>query len=1197
MRLRFIMTFSAILLAQAASAQVTTRGIGVYPGDPREYAGPTLRVDATTYRNLALHRPAFHSSSYDYNLTAQLVTDGVVETTPPRWVATAVGQLGLVTKDVRGLPREVADQPLAGFWRRQGLLSKQQRDAVLDGNWVTGVDLRGAQAWVQVELHGGAAPFALGGVTLRAHVRAADSGPENWTCTVLGSDDGEAWQTLGQTSGMTNRGGDFVAPVTFRQETTRRYYRLVLDDPRAIAWRVGEVEFSRAGHPFPVAGPHHFSSAWMSEGRGEEWVSVDLGAPCTFDKVVLHWLARPADGVVQASDDGRVWRTVMALPASAGARDEITLPAPNRGRYVRVLMTKPPATGSYAMSELQVFGRGGLVFEPQPQGPARADGRLDLTRGRWRLERDTRVTADGSVLATVGYADAEWLPATVPGTVLTSYLNAGAIPDPNFGDNQLMISDTFFYADFWYRTEFTPAPADGRRRWLHLDGINWNAEVYLNGSRIGRINGGFARGRFDITDRLKPGQPNALAIRIEKNASPGSVKEKTYDHPDLNGGGLGADNPTYHASIGWDWIPTIRGRNTGIWNDVYVTDSGPVTLEQPLVRTTLPLPSTEKADVQLGATIRNHDTRAVSGVLKGRFGDVSVEVPVSLAPGEARAITFGPDRYPQLRLDHPRVWWPNGYGEQPLYDVDLRFETAPGVASDATRFRAGVRQFTHNFDGNTLRMWINGRRFVPRGGNWGFGESMLRYRAREYDAAVRYHRDQHFTMIRNWVGQIGDEEFYDACDRYGIVVWQDFWLANPWDGPDPDHDDVFMDNATDMVNLARTHASVGLYCGRNEGYPPKPLDDAIRALLADKHPDVPYISSSADDVASGHGPYQAMPIAYYFANRATPKIHSELGMPNIMTLDSLKATMPEADLWPMGRMYGLHDFSMDGAQGGRSFLTRIQKSYGAVANAAEFANLAQFVNYEGYRGMFEAQSRHRAGLLIWMSHPTWPSLVWQTYDYFFEPTAAYFGAKKAAEPLHIQWNPTTEMVEVVNYSAGDVKDLTAVATILNMDGTVAWERREPLVSDEDSTSEVIALEYPLGVSRVHFIRLRLVRGASVVSENFYWRGLDEADFRPLRTMPPANVGATTMAVLADGRWRLTTELANLSAVPALMVKVKAVREKSGDRILPVLYDDNYVALMPGERRVITTDLDLADARGERPRIVVEGFNLGKVEYK
>jgi hypothetical protein len=292
-------------------------------------------------------------------------------------------------------------------------------------------------------------------------------------------------------------------------------------------------------------------------------------------------------------------------------------------------------------------------------------------------------------------------------------------------------------------------------------------------------------------------------------------------------------------------------------------------------------------------------------------------------------------------------------------------------------------------------------------------------------------------------------------------------------------------------------------------------------------------------------------------------------------------------MWPQGRMWGLHDFSLHGAQGGESFISRIETSYGGADNAADWVRLAQYVNYEGYRAMFEAQSKNRMGLLIWMSHPTWPSFVWQTYDYYLEPTAGYFGAKKACEPLHVQWNPVTDNVEVVNYSAGNARGLTAGVRVLNMDGALRWEKSAPLDSAEDSVASPIRIEYPAGLTPVHFIRLRLTRGGETVSENFYWRGLEEYNYRALRDLPKVKIEAVTHVARQGGRWVLSTELHNPTGTPALMVKLKAVREKSGDRILPAIYSDNYIALMPGERRSIRTELEDADTRGERPSMVIE----------
>jgi len=1162
----------ALMTGLVLPAQDFTRGIGVYPGSPQEEFGPRLRVDTATYRNLALHRPAFHSSSYDYNLTAQLVTDGIKDSRLPRWEAVSSNT--------------------------HGALKKNERQWLFDQNPVTNLDVKGKRAWVQVELAGGDAPLDVDRVDVDARVQSWAGHSKSWTCLVFGSADGKAWKELGHASNPPKPKeamNPSIASVVFGAASKSRFYRLEFEAASELTWSVGDVAFFHHGQRLGVGGPHDFTSAWMSEGQGEEWVYVDLGAVCRFDRIALAWIRRAAEGALQTSNDAEHWTTIQALPHATGALDDIKLAKPAQGRYVRVLMTKPQTPLGYILSELEVYGRGGMVAEPKAAAAVRADGRLDLAGGAWRLQRDSQVHASGEVLSKPGYADAGWMVATVPGTVLTSYLNAGAVPDPNFGDNQNMISDSYFYADFWYRNEFAaPAAAPGKHVWLNFDGINWKADVFLNGSKLGRIEGAFMRGRFDVTAFLIPGRKNALAIRIEKNATPGSVREKNWQSPDKNGGALGADNPTFHASVGWDWIPTVRGRNTGIWNNVFLTTTGAVTVEDPFVQTTLPLPDTTSADVKLEVTLRNVTSKPVSGTLRGSFGDAAFELPVALDASSSKTVRVDPSTVPTLHLKNPKLWWPAGYGDPNLYPVELKFETTGNGVSDAKSFLAGVRQFTYSEDGGALRIWINGRRFVPKGGNWGFSESMLRYRAREYDAAVRYHADMHMNMIRNWVGQIGEDAFYEACDRNGVVVWQDFWLANPWDGPDPNDNDLFLKNVRDTVDRIRNHASIGLYCGRNEGFPPEPLEKGIREILAALHPGLHYIPSSADGVVSGHGPYQAMPAKYYFTERATTQFHSELGMPNIVTMDSLKLMMPEKAMWPQGDIWGMHDFSLNGAQGGKSFVQRIEKSYGGAENVNDWVTLAQFVNYEGYKGMFEAQGKHRMGLLIWMSHPTWPSFVWQTYDYYLEPTAAYFGAKLACEPLHIQWNQADDTIEVVNYSGGNATGLTAKAEVLNMDGAVKWEKNVTLDSAEDSVATLFKMDYPAGLTPAHFIRLTLGQGAKAISRNFYWRGTEDGNYQALRQLPKVKIEVATKVERQGERWLLTTELHNPSPAPALMVRLKVVREKSGDRILPALYGDNYVSLMPGERRSIATEVLQADTRGEDPRMVVEGFNVGQV---
>ncbi len=1167
-------------IATATATPAYTRGIGVYPGAPSESFVPTLVPDTSnTYRNLALLRPAYHSSSYDYNLTAQLITDGIKDTRLPDWIVVSEGL--------------------------RGPLPRTERETIVDHAPMNTLEIHGAQAFVDIELAGGDSLPEIDRVQLFV-LAPPQAPPSSLRFTISASQDGRDWQQLGTVSAPSpaSTAGyppDFAQPNQFftpsiplSTVSSNRFYRvecifenasLSADAAQYVIWKLGQVVFLRHDKRVEVGGPYSFTSAWMSAGADEEWVYVDLGARCDFDRVTLHWIARAAEGAIQVSDDAEHWREIASLIGRTGQIDDVRLSHAEHGRYVRVLMTRPATANAYILSELEVYGRGGFVVRPHAAAPDGADGRVQLAGGGWRLQRASLVSVAGEALSKPGFQDADWLIATVPGTVLTSYLDAGAIPDPNFGQNQLHISDSFFYSDFWYRTEFTAPAVDSKQiAWLNFDGINWKADVYLNGAKLGRIEGGFMRGRFDVTDKLLVGKANSLAVRVEKNATPGSCKQKTFESSGKNGGGLGADNPTYHASIGWDWIPTIRGRNMGIWGDVSLTLTGAVTLENPFISTKLPLPDTSTADVTLEAELVNHRPRPFSGVVRARIGDIRIEQRVKLAAMEQKKITLDPTTQKDLHIKSPKLWWPAGYGEPNLYDVELTVNEGSKTL-DKKQFKAGLRQMTYSEDGGSLKIWINGRRFIGRGGNWGFGESMLRYRGREFDVAARYHREMNFTMVRNWVGQIGDDAFWEACDRHGIMVWQDFWLANPWDGPEPDDNQLFLSNTKDLVLRIRNHASIGLYCGRNEGFPPPPLESGIRQILGDLHPGLHYIPSSADNVVSGHGPYQALPADFYF-NAADSKLHSEIGAPNIPPIESVRLMMPEGAIWPQGLDWGLHDFCMQGAQGGAGFLSIINNSYGGATSGEEWIRLAQFVNYDTYRAMFEAQSRYRMGVLLWMSHPCWPSFVWQTYDYFFEPTAAYFGCKKGSEPLHIQWNRPKETIEVVNYSAGNVTGLTAKVEVLNMDGSSKWTNSSALDSREDSTVTCFPMQYPADLSPVHFLRLTLTRGSETISSNFYLRGLNPGDYRAIRKLPDVKVESQTAVEKRGDRWLLTTQVSNKTTTPALMVRLKAVREKSGDRILPAIYSDNYIALMPGESRTITTEVNEADTRGEKPAIVV-----------
>ena len=1161
-----------------------TRGIGIYPGSPQEDFSPELLPGGDEYRNIARLRATLQSSAYDYNLTAQLVTDGIVSETQPAYLTLSTPQ---------------------------GEVPKREKEWMIDGGPFSKNTVEGADTYFQFSLNNYRKTLSKAVVTgLVAYDDKAASG--GYEMTWEGSDDGTQWTTLSthKGSGLPGRSssgrvtvndpnkqtGNISMPVRrlnetfdFDQPASYAHYRIRLKMAGAHSWIFNAIDFSDADGAVDLKPSQYFNSTWMSAGTGTEWLCVDLGTRSEFDQITLHWINKAVKGRIQTSDNASTWRDLAELPGGADQTDVID--AKGKARYVRILMEEPANGQRYALSEVEVMGHGGLV--PQPaQMPAVADGEINLAGGNWQLQRASEVKESGEVLSTADYQPEQWVTATVPGTVLNSYMKAGALPDVNHADNQLVASESFFNSNFWYRNEFE-VPQDFKRECvlLNFDGINWKANVYLNGQKVGRMEGAFIRGQFDVTNLLKEGT-NVLAVEIIKNEHIGAIKEKNKQSTDFNGGILGADNPTFHATIGWDWIPTMRGRNIGIWNDVRLTSTGMVTVQDPFVQTALALPDTTQATLTPEIIVKNHADKPVEGILEGKVGDIAFQQSVKLAANEEKTVTFSPDQFPQLNVKNPRLWWPNGYGQPNLYDANFTFKL-DGAISDQKDFKVGIRQMDFNEDNHVLNLYVNGRRFIGMGGNWGFSESNLNYRGREYETAVAYHKDMNFTMLRNWVGMIGDEELYEACDKYGIMVWQDFWLANPADGPDPYYPDMFIANAEDYVKRIRSHASIGLYCGRNEGYPPANIDKALRQIVKEEHPGIHYISSSADDVVSGHGPYRMLPAKTYFTfENGNDKFHSERGMPNVMTYESFLRTYSPQGIWPQSDEWGMHDYTLEGAQGATSFNEIIAKGYGEPQNAKEFTELAQWVNYDGHRSLFESRSIHRMGLLMWMSHPCWPSMVWQTYDYYFEPTAAYFAIKKACEPLHIQWNPATDEVEVVNYHAGAHPGLTAHAQVLNMDATLAWESEAKVNSREDTTEKCIKLQFPDNLTKVHFIKLTLKEGDRIVSENFYHRSLEENNYQDLKQLEKVSIQADMRyEQAADGEWHAVISLENPASVPALMVRLNIVGQEDGQQFLPIFYSDNYFALLPGEKKEVRVRWKDEDTRGNAPKLMVTGYNV------
>lgn len=818
---------------------------------------------------------------------------------------------------------------------------------------------------------------------------------------------------------------------------------------------------------------------------------------------------------------------------------------------------------------------------------------LDLNGTDWKINRAEDTYDPGTVIATPEYDDASWVPATVPGTVLTSYLGTGKWPDPNFGDNQLLIPDGFFTADFWYRKEFQlPESMAGKRIWLNLDGINWKAQIYLNGEWVESIKGAFKRTRKDVTRLLKTDRTNVLAVRIIRNDNPGEVTVQHLNDPDGNGGIIGLDSPTYLASIGWNWMPTIRGRNIGIWNDVYLNATDDVVIEDPFVRTFIPLPDTTRASVIIETTLKNHAGSPVNGFLDVAIDSLNFSVPVKIDGKKTAKIRITPEEYPQLQMSSPRLWWPNGYGGQNLYDLKLSFRILDKISDEKT-VSFGIRQYSYSVTNDILRLSVNGVPVIARGGNWGMAESMLRCDSLGYDLRVRLHKEMNFNMIRNWIGMTGDDEFYQACDRYGIMIWDDFWLANPVDGPHPTDEMMFISCVDDKIRHFRNHPSVAVWCGRNEGYPPARLDSAMRRMASELDGSRYYISHSAASPVSGLGPYENKSPRWYFRNRGKT-FHSEQGIVVPPTLEGMKAMMPEDKLWPVNDIWGTHDWTQERVQ---IYTDDMNRCYGTPDSIEDFCRKAQMMNMEACKALMEAwQSNRGPGALVWMSHPAWPSMICQTYDYFFEPTAAFFAFRTACEQIHIMWRPDNECVQVVNNTQRGMEGLRALIKVVAPDGSSVYESGHDLDLPAGTLVELERLDFSGAESDVCFIDLELTGpDGTVVSRNFYWRGKEYMNYLSMDSMQKVLPAVKVTKDESDGKVILNCHVANDSDVPAVMLRFIVLDRKTGERVLPIDYEDNFFSLIPGKNRQIQISFDRKSCLSGRYELYVEGWNVTRTK--
>ncbi|HKT11867.1 MAG TPA: glycoside hydrolase family 2 TIM barrel-domain containing protein [Terriglobia bacterium] len=847
--------------------------------------------------------------------------------------------------------------------------------------------------------------------------------------------------------------------------------------------------------------------------------------------------------------------------------------------------------------------------------------RLDLAKG-WSLESSARVTQPGSAISQDDFKPSGWYETDVPATVLAALVKNKVYQHPYYGMNlreipgaSYPIGQNFsnlpmpvgspFKVPWWYRTGFhLPATFNGKQIWLHFGGINYRASIWLNGKQIAGPNqvvGMWRTYDFNVTAEALPGKMNSLAVEVS------------------------APNPD-DLGITWvDWNPAPPDKDMGLWRGVSITATGPVALRDPQVETKFDLPNLDVAHLTVRARLQNATDHAVRGVLKGSIGEVSIQQEVELEPHETREVDFLPGRFSQLDFHHPRLWWPWEMGPQNLYHLKMQFE-ADGKISDSQEAQFGIREITSEINSHGYSEFrVNGQPILILGAGWA-PDMMLRFDAKRTEEEIQYVKNMHLNTIR-LEGKIIDNHFFDLCDRYGILVMAGWCCCDHWEkwkSWKAEDYTVAAESLRDQIRRLRNHPCMLTWLYGSDNAPPPRVERIYLKVLAETHWPNPHQSSATAQVTkvtgpSGlkmNGPYDWVPPNYWlldtkyggafgFATEISPG-------PAVPPLSSLKMMMPEKDLWPINSVWDFH------AGGGEfktmtTFNNALKGRYGQATGVEDYAEKSQLMTYEGERAMFEGYRRNKfvsTGVIQWMLNTAWPGLIWHLYDYYLRPAGGYFGTKKACEPLHVQYSYDDQSVVVVNSRIEPFQNLEVSAALYDINLKKEFSKAQTVSVAANSSTRVFDVPKLDGLSTTYFLRLTLKDSAGKqVSANFYWLSTKPdvlnwqkskwyytptssyADFKALKELPEVRLDVRA-ATHENGERDVTrVTVKNPSAHLGFFIHLSVNRGEQGDEILPVLWQDNYFELMPGEERTIEASYSRDELQGAQPYVAVDGWNI------
>lgn len=879
----------------------------------------------------------------------------------------------------------------------------------------------------------------------------------------------------------------------------------------------------------------------------------------------------------------------------------------------------------------------------QPESTKDAAGVASmLLRDHWAIQSSADVKEAGSAISTAGFDVRDWYPATMPSTVLNALVKDKVYLDPYFGMNLRRIPGTSYpiFEDFsgikmppdspfrnswWYRTEFNlPADYAGRTVWLCFDGINYRTNVWLNGHQVAtskELSGMWRLFNLDVTGHVRPGGTDTLAVEVFP------------------------PQPRDLSITLVDWAPMPPDKEMGIWRDVSIRATGPVALRYPAVFSHLNLPSTDRAELTIRVEAANATGDQVEGVLKGQIEDIQFSKNVRLRPRETRVVRLGASDFRQLSVSKPRLWWPAQVGPQNLYPLDLQFETN-GQVSDSSRIHFGVRQVTAELDGKGHRLFrVNGEKILIRGAGYSF-DLLLRSTPERKEEELKYVRDLNLNAIRQ-EGKLEDDHFYDVCDRLGIIVLPGWCCCDQWENwPhwDAENYKTAAESMRDQIRRLERHPSVFAFLYGSDFAPPPRVENIYLKVLKDCDWPNPSIASAGNRTTTvGNtgvkmtGPYAYVPPSFWYLDK---EYGGAFGFNTetspgaaIPPIESLRRMLPPEHLWPIDSWWEYHTAGM--ADTLNIFTEALNNRYGRPNSAEEYASRAQVQAYETHRAMMEAYGRNKytsTGIIQWMLNNAWPDMIWHLFDWYLRPGGSYFGVKKACEPLHVQYSYDDRSVVVVNSYYRGFPGMKITAHLYDIEMSEKFSRSATLNVLPDSSKRVFELPDVPGLSSTYFVDLNLQGSSGVVSRNFYWLSTSPetldwarrneisgdyhistwtptktyADYTALNSLPRVNLNVKAQSQ-KNGRQGMTTvTLHNPTRTLAFSVRVKVMRpprthvtppnfEGPRDReILPVLWQDNYFPLLPGESRSVTAAYNAKYLPEPKPVVEVGGWNVNQV---